>query len=379
MAERFSTAVLSLRDVRRFPWYAHIRATEDLFVETTGATRLDLQIPSGRTGLAAIDRFGHQQSKLRRAQTRLLRQVRRWPARLEPAPGSAPPADLGIMWASDLSDVGTLLDLDPVWTSFARTRVLVLSECWPGDLTMYGARIREVVEGFDAVFLCAENDVLDPIRESGTPLRYLPHGVVTDSYRPSFDGARPVTVLNYGRRDPAQHAALRAWEAATGGWYHYDSMGLGATPDPVDHQRVLGRLMSSSAFSVSNMGRFDEPHRTGGASEVGFRFYEALGAGCALLGTFPTSPIFDEHFGEAPGTVDFPLGSDGVPDEVDRLLADPDGMARIHRVHRGLALTHHDIAHRMAEVLDEVGFEVPTALAERQAALRSSANELLGA
>jgi len=283
------------------------------------------------------------------------------------------------MWAADLGDVGELLDVDESWTSFATTRVLIVSEAWPGDLAMYGPKILAVLQSFDAVFTCMENNGLEGVADSTTSLRHLPHGVVTDSYSPSLSGRRPIGILNYGRRDPVQHDVLRRWSEGAGGWYHYDTMGLGRTQDPVDHQRVLGRLLSESSFSVCNFGRFDESDRRQGAKELGARFYEALGAGCVIVGDFPGTPIFEAHFADVPGKVAFPLGASHCPDEIARLIAAPEELARIHRVHRALALDQHDIAHRIAQVLADVGFDLPPALSDRQAELRTTAGQLWAA
>ena len=91
-----TTAVISVRPLRARPWYAHVRAAEDLFVATTGAVRHDIEGPSGWVSDARWAR-------------RALRTARRWPSTLTPAPTAK--ADLAVMWTSDLGDVGELLDV----------------------------------------------------------------------------------------------------------------------------------------------------------------------------------------------------------------------------------------------------------------------------
>jgi hypothetical protein len=356
-----TTAVISVRPLRARPWYAHIRAAEDLFVATTGAVRHDIEGPSGWVSDARWAR-------------RALRTAKRWPSALTPAPTTK--ADVAVMWTSDLGDVGELLDVADGWVDVAATKVLVVSECWPDDLELHGPKVRSVIEMFDAVFVCMENDCLAPVAGPSRSVHHLAHGAVTDAYRPNLSGTRSMGVLNYGRRDPDQHDALVAWSDSTGGWYHWDASKLGATPDPREHQRVLGRMMSEASGSVCNLGRFDEQHRTGGAEELGARFYESLAAGCVLLGEFPSTPTYDAHFADAPGMIPFPLGASSLPDAFLRLLDDHEAAGRIQREHRARALAEHDIAHRIAEMMDTTGFEVPEALALRQAALRHEAEEL---
>lgn len=356
-----TTAVISVRPLRARPWYAHIRAAEDLFVATTGATRHDIEGPSGWV------------SDTRWAR-RALRTAKRWPSTLTPAPTTK--ADLAVMWTSDLGDVGELLDVAEDWVDVGAVKALVVSECWPDDLELHGPKVRAIVEMFDAVFVCMENDGLAPIAGPNRSVHHLAHAAVTDAYRPDLSGRRAMGVLNYGRRDPDQHDALVAWSEATGGWYHWDASKLGATPDPREHQRVLGRMMSEATASVCNLGRFDEQHRTGGAQELGARFYESLAAGCVLLGDFPSTPTYEAHFAEAPGMIPFALGATSLPDEFLRVLADQDEAGRIQREHRALALAEHDIAHRIAEVMGTLGFDVPPALLERRSELRHAAEEL---
>ena len=355
-----TTAMVSVRALRPRAWYGHVRAVEDLFAATTGATRHDVVAGDGPLGRSKATR-------------RAARSLRQYTSALDPAPRR--PADLAVMWASDLGDVGELLDVDPAWVDIGRTKVLVVSECWPDDLTLHGPKVQALVECFDIVVNCMENDVLGAVAGGGRDVHHLPHAAVCEAYAPVY-GSRPVAVMNYGRRDPAQHDVLRSWADRDGAWYHYDTAKLGPCDDPRDHQRVLGRLLSSSAASVCNLGRFDETHRTGGASELGARFYESLAAGCLLLGDFPTSPTFDAHFADAPGMIPFPLGSDEVPSVLLELLADPDTLAGVERELRARALEHHDIAHRLATVLEFADAPVPPLLTERRQALIAEAAEL---
>ena len=355
-----TTATLSVRALRPRAWYGHVRASEDLFAAATDATRHDIVAGDGVLGGSKATR-------------RAARSLRRWTSELQP-PVSRP-ADLAVMWASDLGDVGELLDVDPAWADIGRTKVLVVSECWPDDLTLHGPKVRALVECFDIVVNCMENDALRPLAGPGREVRHLPHAAVCESYAPMY-GARPVAVMNYGRRDPAQHDVLRSWATREGCWYHYDTTKLGPCDDPRDHQRVLGRLLSASTASVCNLGRFDEAHRTGGASELGARFYESLAAGCLLLGDFPESPTFDAHFADGPGLIPFPLGADEVPPALLELLADPAELAGVHRELRARALAEHDIAHRLATLLGFADAPVPPRLSARREALVAEAAEV---
>ena len=222
-----------------------------------------------------------------------------------------------------------------------------------------------------------EAPVLEELERRGLPVEYMQNSVATSAYTPRLDGRRPISVINYGRRDPSQHVALKSWSRDSGAWYHYDTMSMGATADVLDHHRALGRMLSESSVSMCNLARFSDHDRIQGLQEVGSRYYEALAGGCVICGDFPDSPVFDTSFARLPGLVPWKIGTDDGLDELLAVLADPDRLARIARVHRAEALAHHDVAHRVLQVCERAGFTPPAKLLARVADLKDKAAQLL--
>lgn len=356
-------AFIRVRSGAPVAWYGGIRGAESSLTALLGATEYRLHHPP-RGGTA------------HRVARRALTTLGRYSTTIEP--GLTRPADVGFVWASDFADLGALLHADPAWIEFANHRVLVLHEVWPGELAMQSERFHDLLRTFHLVCITTEHSGMQALAGDGVEVVYMPGGVHTAAFTP-FPPERPITVMNYGRRDRAQHAALASWAEAGSHWYHYDTAGLGPTPDPLEHHHALGRLVGASTFSVCNMARFDDLERTGGNEEIGDRFYEALAAGCLLVGMLPRSPAFEEVFAELPGLISWPAGGGrDALGELDRWLADPAALDAASRRHRAEALRHHDFVHRIVDMLDRLDIAPPAALTDRATALKAEADHLVG-
>lgn len=363
------TAIVSISDLEPLHWMATVMATEALAAEAFQADVYRLVPTSGAIGRELADRG----------------RLRRWGAhaglpayRLEPEPPPGVHYDLMMMFVMDLWQTARLEGLRH-FDRMATTQAIVHSEVWNQDLQhpVFEPLARGVLDQFDLVYTVLDSG-LDGLRSSlRADVRYMAEtvDVLAFSGRP---GPRPVAVTSLGRRDPAQHRALKQWADATDRWYFFDATGPGRLTSYREHLDQNGQLLQRSAAWVVNPAGYSDVVRTQGAPEVGMRFYEGIAAGCALLGEFPSVAEFERSFAGLPGLIPMAIGQDRVPEGLERLLRDESFAAQVAATHQAQALRTCDLAHQLQRMAEDAGVPVPDLIQRRIRAMAQRADELLG-
>lgn len=350
--------------MERGPWLTQLVALEDVFARALDAQTYFLESPSRRwpppeSRMANIaERAGVAKIHLDRP--------------LDPG------LDVLFVTANDIYQMTDLYAVSDLRRT-AATKIAFISEVWPADVdsATFRRKARTVLDDFDWVFVSLETGAAALRRSLSTTVEHLTCSVDVPAFSDRIGRPRPIAVSSLGRKNQPQHEALKRWARETGRWYHFDVAPPVAVQSFPDHLLQFSHIAQASVFWVANVARFSDASRRVEHDEIGLRFYEALAAGCALLGEFPSSPVFEQGFDGLPGLIPMPLDSTRVPSAVDALL-DEGAVGRVATAHRARAMRAHDHAHRIATMLSTCGIEVPAAIAQRIAGLARQADELEG-
>lgn len=257
----------------------------------------------------------------------------------------------------------------------AAVAVARIEELYPGDLPLR-ADVRAYLRRFDHVFLGAEQACAPLEAELGVPVTHLPPAVDAVAFgRGALASPRPIDVYAMGRRHAPYHDAMLARAERSGELYLYDTFtGNPLIKDHRAHRANLRGLVRRTHAFVVNLARMDEPGRTGG-EEVGFRYFEGAAGGAVLVGSRPAGPSFERLFPWDDAVVELVRDGSDVDEVLDGLAADPARVARIRRDNVHGVLDAHDIAHRVAQVLETVELPHTPPLEERMQRLRHLATQ----
>jgi len=97
-------------------------------------------------------------------------------------------------------------------------------------------------------------------------------------------------------------------------------------------------------------------------SFVTLRWFDGAGAGCALVGKRPTTPLVDELLNWPDSTIELPDSpSESIP-VIQALLADVDRLHSIHRRNHYQALQQHDWRWRFKQLWTDSELPTPNPL-----------------
>lgn len=272
-----------------------------------------------------------------------------------------------------LADLHQLGPLSP-WLAAADASVCYIEELWRSEIPKGPVELG-LLRHFDLLLLSCHGSVDAVAAATGRPCRYLAPGIDMLTFCPYPDPpARVIDIYAMGRRSAELHAALADVAARRRLFYLYDTLSEAGVYDPADHRRQLAQLIKRCRYFPAMWAKFDEPGRTAAQQEVGFRFFEGTAAGAVLLGTAPSTPMFDQLFGWEDAVV--PCTPDTIATVIESLESDPERVERIRRRNVVNALRRHDCGDRWSDVLAGVGLSSPPGLDARRhrlAELMSSA------
>ncbi len=235
-------------------------------------------------------------------------------------------------------------------------------ETWPSAY-LDGRVKNEPFHTVDHIFVGLDVAV-DPLAETiGRPVQYLPMSTDVTRFGPAtIDQERPIDLFVPGRRDEDQHRAMLSWAAAEDRLYMYDTTVVGAPAELKPHRDALGERYAKTKITVCNYAKKDETKVIGQHRVMPGRLWEALAAGCALVGDPPSSESQRAAFGRQVVTP-LPEGADEVAPFLENVIA-----SRSHTEIAGqvaLAYRGHDWAHRWGALFDQVGLSTPAGLQAR--------------
>ncbi|MGI8814286.1 MAG: glycosyltransferase [Pseudonocardia sp.] len=358
-----TVAILSLREIRPVANYGGLREAEDALVEALGAGLYRVLLASPRFSRGAL---------AKPAVRTLLNSSRVvHPYRIEhhQRHGGAP-SDVLLVLARDLGDASVLVGL-PDWHTLGSQVLVHIETVTDWDLRRYAEVVTHLRKRADALFAGCE---MPPL----TYLRTL-HGKLhtVDVVPPMLDVLafpvrtdplhRTIDVFCPGRVPAGQHELLRQWAQRNEGSYQHDIGQLGAVTSLDQHRKIFTSMATRARLFLTNHHRYGG--RDGTHRGVDTRFFEAMAAGCALVGDLPVgSRLFAEFVAPAE-----PLGlkadAEELPRDVLAALDDPERSQELGAIARATALRRNDVAHRWRQLAELTGVPVAPGIEARIAEL----------
>jgi hypothetical protein len=271
--------------------------------------------------------------------------------------------------------VRDLYDLGPVsmWRSMSRVSMCYIQEIYSSDVPALGDLLK-VLQQFDHIFLGYQGTVATLAEATGRPCHYLVPSTDTLKFCPYPDA--PTRVIDFyamGRRPPTTHNALRRVADGGGFYYMYDTVPNCAIPSHVEHRIRFAEMIKRSLFFLVNPARADDPERTGGQEELGYRFVEGAAGGAVLIGEAPRNASFGEDFGWPDSVIPLPFDSGDVAEVIAELDGDANRLKRISKVNVVNSLRRHDHVYRWGQVLSIAGLPETTEMEVRRRELEERA------
>ncbi|WP_331532513.1 glycosyltransferase [Pseudonocardia sp.] len=362
-------ALLSLRDVRPIADFGGLHEAEDVLVETLSASLYRVVLASPRFSRRPFD-----SAPMRRmlSSTRLVR-----PYRIEHhQPGSGAMArDVLVILASDVADAAALLGV-PGWHELGEKVLLHIGVVTESELRRHPELVGQLRRRVDALFSGTEMPPLGHLRSD----RLRTVGVVPAlldvlAFATRTDDERTIDVFSPGPERPGQHQLLQRWADAQGGRYQHDIGRLGAITSPAQHRRIFTTMATRSRLLLTNYSQSDRRH--GGQHRgVSGRFYDAMAAGCALVGDLPASSRQFSAYVAGAQPLSLPSDAVRLPSELAEALGDPAESRRLGLAAREAALRRNDVAHRWLEMVTLAGLPESAGIRERIGALAAMADTL---
>gem|GEM_PF-6020077 len=242
-----------------------------------------------------------------------------------------------------------------------RRHTIVLGEVWPSGVDRVVDALAPVLPSVDLLSVAIRTSV-EPLRARGVPAQYLPMGFDPSVAPARAPDDRRIDVVNIGRRDPVQHAAILEAIDRIGGYYHYDTLATDTCHELEQHARFLGTMLGASWLSVTNPAKFNSlTDRAAHELETPGRLIEAASQGAVPVGWRNPAHDSDPYLADIPW---ISLGTDGTTwcDQLVELAEDRQAIVELATTCRGRALAGHTWAHRLVELLEATGAEVAPAL-----------------
>lgn len=289
--------------------------------------------------------------------------------------GLARDYDLLFVSVQTIADLYTLAPWS-MWRSAARVSACYVEELYASDVASMGS-VLKVLSQFDHLFV-GDRGTAEPLsRATKRPCHYLPPSTDALKFCPYPEAPqRVVDFYAMGRRPPETHRALMRM-AEAGDWYYmYDTVGNGPVSCHTEHRRRLADLIKRSRFFLVNPAMCNNPDRTGGQQELGFRYFEGAAGGAVLIGDAPRNATFNEFFGWSDSVIPLPYDSPDIGDVIAELDADPVRVERISKTNVVNSLRRHDHVYRWAQVLAAAGLPESEAMRCRRVQLAELAAQV---
>lgn len=335
-------AILTLRDIRPIGDYGGLHDAEDALVDALPASLHRVMLAGPRFARRPFD-----SPTLRRAlgASRLVR-----PYRIEHHQHGAAPADVLLVLANGIADASALLGV-PGWWELGRTVVLHLAKVTERELRRYPELVSHLRRRADALFSGTEMPPLGHLHsERLEVIGVMPPMLDVLAFPAEAERERTIDVFAPTPPTAAQRQLLANWAERTGGNFQQEIGQLGAITSHSQHRKVFTSMASRARLFVTNSDQFDHRRFAGAHREAGGRFYDAMAAGCVLVGDLPVgSRQFTEYIGPA-GPLALPVGAVNLPTEVSAALDHPEESHRLGTLARATALRLGDAAHRWEQI-----------------------------
>ncbi|MFB6258359.1 MAG: glycosyltransferase [Flavobacteriales bacterium] len=231
----------------------------------------------------------------------------------------------------------------PYFHHKARKKGSYVFDCWPSKYE----RMAEEVEryGIDPLFLSsweAARAMKERLPDHPRIL-HIPEGIDPSPYRPAPFEEKDIDVLQFGRKHPSYHAALKeGLEDPSISYLYEEEKGELLFPDLDDFIRGLGRARISVCFPASDT----HPGISGGVSTLTQRYLQSMLSKCLVVGSMP-----EDAKGLLPDDAVIEADREDPAGQVRRLLEDfEDHIPLIERNYE-LVLRKHTWSERVGRMM----------------------------
>jgi hypothetical protein len=347
-------AILSLREIRPVANYGGLREAEDALVDALAAGLYRVVLSSPRFSR------GNLAKPVVRSVLNASRVVH--PYRIEHHQRrDGAPADVLLVLARDLGDASVLVGL-PGWNELGEQVLVHIESVTEWALRRYADVVGHLRRKADALFCACEMPPLGYLRTMHGRLStvdVVPPMLDVLAFPVREDPAhRTIDVFCPGPAPAGQNQLLRSWASLNDGSYQQNIGQLGAINSLDQHRKIFTSMATRARVFLTNHERYSQ-RRIGPTRDshqgVNPRFYEAMAAGCVLIGDLPHgSRQFAEYV--RPSTpLSFPLDAERLPPEVQEVLDDAGHCEEMGAVARATALRRNDVVHRWKHMITLAG------------------------
>jgi Glycosyl transferases group 1 len=260
------------------------------------------------------------------------------------------------------------------WKDHCRTSICMLNEIYSNEIYKHRCYLK-ILSKFDYVILNHVHSVKAVNEAIGGKCFYLPFGIDAVLFCPYPKAPqRFIDVLSIGRRSEDTHHALIKMVKEDKIFYVYDSINGQQVFSSNEHRLLFANMAKRSRYFIVNPGHMDSPERTGGESEIGFRYFEGAASGSILIGESPINEEFLKIFNWPDAIIHLPYGSSDIGTIISELDKQPQRQEKIRRNNVVQSLMNFDCAYRWEKVLQTAGLDPMPKLLERKKYLRDLAN-----
>ena len=240
-----------------------------------------------------------------------------------------------------------------------------------------------ISKNFDLLCVPFERTVGELQNSTDAEVMHVPLAVDTTL----SDGSRrdrPLTFLAYGRQPKPLIEKISCTFNVKGSkhfLYHTSHMNISAITDYHAHRRMFWSILERSVFAFA-FASFDEERKQLSRfpfSFVGQRWFEAMAAGCVVVGQRPTGKEADQLLDWPDSTLELDRDPDAAIEQLLDWLGDPDRLASIGLRNAARTREKHDwtarldlIAPKVREILGKRGSSAPIPGGETRSGLAAA-------
>ena len=273
---------------------------------------------------------------------------------------------------SDLSSLNAVRR----WREHCRVAICWVAEVWACNVPILRG-YSKILSQFDYIILNCSASV-QPVQDlTKRPCVYLPPGIDAIKFCPYPNPpSRSIDVYSIGRRSQVIHRALLKMAEQKHIFYVYDTILGMRTVSPGEHRSLTANMAKRSRYFLANPGKIDRPFETGGQSVLGLRYFEGAAAGTVMIGEYPETEVFREHFGWPDAVIHVPFDAPNIAKILADLDSQPARMEQARKSNIVQSLLRHDWAYRWGTVLDMAGLKPKAALIDRLECLKRMAEDV---
>lgn len=262
------------------------------------------------------------------------------------------------------------------WKKHCRISICWLAEAWVDDVKKWKG-YAYILSKFDYIILncfASVRPMQDLIKR---PCLYVPPGIDAIKFCPYPNPPmRSVDVYSIGRQSQVTHRALLKMAEQKKIFYVYDTIIRKDTARPAEHRSLIANIAKRTRYFLVNPAKIDRRFERGEQNEIGFRYFEGAAAGTVMIGEYPETVVFSEHFGWPDSVIRTPFDSPNIAEILAELESQPDRMTEARKNNIVQSLLRHDWAYRWSDILNMAGLKPRAVLTDRLEHLKKLAENI---